>query len=132
MRKLKTIILSLVLMTASAFMTGCTCFGGGDDELTVVQDTGISIECVELKYGGKDDDKAPASKLPVTDKESGNIIINCNRNDTFTIRYTLSPENVTTTTVTWDIDNDSVVAPEKKETGTSYSKTYQEDICKIY
>jgi hypothetical protein len=128
MRKLKTIILSLFLMTASAFMTGCNCFGGGDDNsLTIVQDTDISIECIDFKLEGETS-KTP---LPSTHPESGNINITCNKTDTFTIQYTLSPENVTTTTVSWeivDIEGEDVVSLAGDEKVYSYSRKYKEQV----
>lgn len=113
MKKVKTIITSLLIILASALMTACSCAGAGTtnpDEIIHVYATGISISST---FPGvkKDDD--------------GFLHIDCRLNDEIKITYELTPTNVTTTQVQWDIvEGDDIITCKSTVDTYSNSRTH--------
>ena len=114
MKKVKTVITSLLILFASAFMTACSCGGTGSvnpGDIVHVYETGISISS----------DHTGAEK----DEESGYLTIRVHLNDEFKITYDLSPLNVTTTQVDWEfLKNDDIVVPKNNLYSYSQDRTH--------
>lgn len=112
MKKVKTILASLMIILATAVLTACSCSGdkGGDDGPIIPVST-ITINS----------DFAKATR----DEETGYLTIRCSRNDEFDITYNLAPDNTTRTQVDWDFEgNDSVVVVRKNYFSYSQSATH--------
>lgn len=110
MKKVKTLLVALFLIMASAFINACTCM---DATITQVYETGISIRCTT--------DTVEATK----NEETGELNIKCYKNDRFTIEYTLTPPGVTTTQVDWEFEDNSGILSAPTFT---YSKSATESI----
>ena len=109
MKKVKTILTSLIIILATAFMTACSCGGDGDDAGEIIPVSTISITS----------DFAGAER----DEETGYLTIQCTQNDTFNITYTLNPSNTTRTQVDWSfVGGDDIVRTVKNY--YSYSQDY--------
>lgn len=106
MKKAKMFITGIIMVLASAFMSACSCSSG---EFSPVAETGISIRCVN-----------PSENIKYEkDENSGYLTIECYKGDRFSLEYTLTPSNVTTTQVDWEFSDNSGVL----STSTfSYSK----------
>lgn len=114
MKKVKTVIISLLIAFASSFVTACSCTtGGSDGPVDQVLETAIAIECT-------------SSNVDVTKvEESGYLKIECLIGDKFTINYTLSPDNATTTRVNWDyVGSDDILSCDRN----TYSQTVSEPV----
>ena len=111
MKKVKTLLLSLVIMLASAFISACSC---GSTEVTQILETGISLRCV-------------TEEGLITNEvdEYGVIHIEMYRGQKFEIEYTLTPVNVTTTEVGWVYSKGGIV---NSGSTNSYSKSKQEKV----
>lgn len=112
MKKAKMFITGIIMVLASAFMSACSCSEG---EFSPIAETGISIRCVN-----------PSENIKCEKEEnSGYLTIECYKGDRFTIEYTLTPSNVTTTQVDWEFSDNSGVL----STSTfSYSKGAVESV----
>lgn len=95
MKKVKTIVTSLLIFFATAFMSACSC--GGQAPVDQVYETGITIKCLSENITN------------TLDEESGLLTISCHRGDEFVIEYTLTPSNATTTQVDWEFNKDGIV-----------------------
>lgn len=97
MKKVKTILASLMIILATAVMSACSCSGSSDD------DGGPQISVTAISITS---DFSKATR----DDETGYLTIKCSRNEEFDITYNLSPDNTTRTQVDWTFEgNDSVV-----------------------
>ena len=97
MKKVKTILASLLIMLATAFMSACSCSGDDTSNLPQVPVNTISITS---DFEGA-----------VRDEETGFLKINCIYGEEFNITYKLGPDNTTRTQVDWDFEErDDVVA----------------------
>jgi len=115
MKKVKTIITSLLIVLASAFMTACSCGGNPVDPDSVVHvyETGINISSDHTSVE--------------VDEETGYLTIRCHVNDEFRITYDLKPSDTTTTQVDWDfITNDDVAV--SKSNSYTYSQSVNHTI----
>ncbi len=113
MKKVKTIITALIIIFATAFVSACSCGQSDPEDIIQVYETGISIT--------SDFDGAEV------DPENGFMTIRCHRGEEFTITYTLTPSNATTTQVDWDFTtNDDVV--ESKRNYYSYSQAISHSV----
>ena len=112
MKKVKTILASLMIILATAVLTACSCSGDkGGDEGPVIPVSTITITS----------DFAKATR----DEETGYITIRCSRNDEFDITYSLAPDNTTRTQVDWDFEgNDAVVVVRQNYYSYSQSATH--------
>lgn len=112
MKKAKIFITGIIMVLATAFMSACSCSEG---EFSPIAETGISIRCVN-----------PSENIKCEkDENSGYLTIECYKGDRFTIEYTLTPSNVTTTQVDWEFSDNSGVL----STSTfSYSKGAVESV----
>lgn len=113
MKKVKTIITSLFIILASALMTACSCAGAGStnpEDIIHVYETGISI----------------SSTFPGVQKDDdGFLHIDCRLNDEIKITYELTPLNVTTTQVQWDIiKGDDIITCKSTVDTYSQSRTH--------
>jgi len=95
MRKLKTILLSLIIFVACSFATACSC-SGDDGEKNEILASKIAIECVTEGITSKVD-------------ENGLLSIECNKGDVFYIQYTITPDTVTSASVIWNWDKDGII-----------------------
>lgn len=95
MKKVKTIVTSLLIFFATAFMSACSC--GGQDPVDQVYETGITIRCLSENITN------------TLDEESGLLTISCHRGDEFVLEYTLTPASATTTQVDWEFNKDGIV-----------------------
>lgn len=109
MKKVKIFLTAIIMTLASALITACSC---SETEFTPVYETDIGIECTT------------PSVYSLLDDESGNLTIKCYKGERFTIRYTLSPSNATTTQVDWDFSRAGVLTCSTN----SYSKGTVESI----
>lgn len=98
MKKVKTIILSLIMICASAFISACSC--GGEEPSTQILAENIFIECTSADSGVEVDN---------TDKDVGKLLIKCHVGEEFKIRYTLTPPTTTVTQVMWTFSRDGLV-----------------------
>ena len=115
MKNVKTIISSLIILLASAFMTACSCSTGAGNvdpgSIIHVYETGIDITCDH--------------QSTVKNEETGYLTIRVHQNEEFKITYDLSPLNVTTTQVDWNfVTNDDVVASKNNSYSYAQSKTH--------
>lgn len=109
MKKVKVFLTAIIMVVASAVITACSC---SETEFTPVYETGISIRCTT---GGVE------SSL---DEESGEVTIWCHRGDRFTIEYTLTPADATSTQVDWEFSKDGPLSAST----FSYSKGVVEQV----
>lgn len=99
MKKVKTILASLVVILASVLMSACSC---GDSGVPQVYVTDINLRCLTETENVK-------STL------SGGILnIECHVDDTFKIEYALTPADATMTQVSWEFSDKGLVAPKNK------------------
>ena len=103
MKKVKTIILSFLIVLGTAFMSACSC--GPSDAGPVVPDREITISCNKYFGGNVNITSNPESK---------ELNIKCNVGDEFTIEYLLSPDNTTATKVRWEIADSKIVNTKNK------------------
>ena len=115
MKKVKTLLMSLLILTATAFVSACSCSSSGDPNAPVVPEKEITISCEE--YTG-------SNVNVIYDPVSKELDIKCNSGDTLYIQYLLSPEDATTTTVNWDVSDTSVISCDTY----TYSKTISEKV----
>ncbi len=113
MKKVKTILTSILLLLASAFITACSCSEEAD--ITHIYAQKMTIECV-----------GEADKFNPRD-EGGTLTLDANVGDVFQIRYSLTPVDTTDTKVTWDVSDKTYLAPEN-ESVWSYTKSISEDV----
>ena len=113
MKKVKTLVISLLIAFASSFMTACSCSTGSDAPVEQVLEQSIAIECT-------------SSNVEVTKhEETGYLTIKCHKGSKFTIKYTLTPDNVTTTRVNWDYKGaDDILSCDRN----TYSQTSSEPV----
>lgn len=112
MKKVKTLIASLAIILATAFMSACSC-GGGNSSDPIIPVTSITITS----------DFSGATQ----DEESKYLEIRCNVNQEFKITYHLNPENTTRTQVDWGfVGSDGVVA--SKNNRYTYSQSANETV----
>ncbi len=110
MRKVKTLLTTLFVMLVSVFVSACTCT---EAEIVQVLETGISIRCTTETINSS------------LNEESGDLTIMCHKGDEFTIEYTLTPANATTTRVDWEFtDNKGTLGA----SSFSYSKSTVESV----
>lgn len=112
MKKVKTIIASLMIMCATAIMSACSCSGDSTPGVTPVAVDTISITS---EYEGS-----------VRNPETGYLDIKCGKGDAFTITYSLGPTNTTQTQVNWEIDHDDVVG--SRNGIYSYSQSHTQNV----
>lgn len=112
MKKVKTIIASLMIMCATAIMSACSCSGNTTPGVTPVAVDTISITS---EFEGS-----------VRNPETGYLDIKCGKGDAFTITYSLGPTNTTQTQVNWEIDHDDVVG--SRNGIYSYSQSHTQNV----
>lgn len=115
MKKVKTILTSLIIILATAFMTACSC-GGNDDGNTVT--IPVSTISISSNFAGAE-----------RDEETGFLTIKCTRNSEFDITYSLAPDNTTRTQVDWSfVGADDVVVSKRNyysySQGTTHTVTF--------
>lgn len=101
MKKFKTILASLFMILATAFVSACSC--GGDGTGVVVFEQDIDIRCVTENVN------------PEKDKESGIVTVHAHLGDTFGIEYNISPNDVTYTEVNWSMSEKGYVEPTMRD-----------------
>lgn len=111
MKKVKVFLTAIIMVVASAIITACSC---SETEFTPVYETGISIKCTTRN----------ANVDSSLDEESGEVTIWCHRGDRFTIEYTLTPADATSTQVDWEFTKDGPLSAST----FSYSKGVQESV----
>lgn len=112
MKKVKTILASLMIILATAVLSACSCSNDNDGD----EGPQIPVSTITITS-----DFAKATR----DEETGYLLIRCSRNDEFDITYTLGPDNTTRTQVDWDFEgNDSVVVVRKNYYSYSQSITH--------
>ena len=112
MKKVKTLIASLAIILATAFMSACSC-GGDNSSDPIIPVTSITITS----------DFSGATQ----DEESKYLNIRCSVNQEFKITYHLNPENTTRTQVDWGfVGSDGVVA--SKNNRYTYSQSANETV----
>ncbi len=107
MKKIKTILASLMIILATAVISACSC-SGSDDDGPQIPVTAISITSEYSRA--------------TLDEETGYLNITCGRYDEFDITYSLSPGNTTRTQVDWTFEGDDSVVVTKGNYYT-YSNT---------
>lgn len=114
MKKVKTILASLVIMLASAFASACSC-GGDNGDVVKVYPSDITIKCLT------ETDTVHSEY----DENSGILDITCHLDDRFIIEYTLTPENTNATQVNWAFSVKDLVEPYKKGDYTRAKSTIE-------
>lgn len=121
MKKVKTIIASVVVIIASIFVSACSC---GDSSVPQVYVTDINIKCVTpdsngvWSYWGTLDDDSSSSGGTL-DENTGILNICCRVGETFKIEYNLDPVDATFTQVNWEFGTVGLV---KTRSGESFRK----------
>lgn len=101
MKKFKTILASLFMILATAFISACSCSGDGSGVVIYEQD--IDIRCVTENVN------------PEKDEESGIVTVHAHLGDTFGIEYNISPNDVTYTEVNWSMSEKGYVEPTMRD-----------------
>lgn len=101
MKKFKTILASLFMILATAFISACSCSGDGTGVVVFEQD--IDIRCVTENV------------KPDKDEESGIVTVHAHLGDTFGIEYNISPNDVTYTEVNWSMSEKGYVEPTMRD-----------------
>lgn len=119
MKKLKTIVSSVIIVLASIFVSACSCSGSGDAPAVYATDIDLKVT-------------STSQTIKIIDGEIPEI--QCNVDDTFSIEYTLSPVTTTVTTVSWapEDDNDkSLVKCLSRESSRSKSTKEKVDFVAV-
>ena len=96
MKKVKTLVTTMLIVLASIFASACSC-GGSDPDVTHTYEQDINIRCVT------DNDNVTSS----IDEVSGELTIWCHVDDRFIIEYEITPLDATTTQVNWAFDENT-------------------------
>lgn len=110
MKKVKTIIASLIVIFASIFVSACSC---GESNVPQVYVDDINIALVNEKFDEQN------RKLVWSDTSQGKLIVHCRVGETFQLEYTLDPVDATFTQVNWEFSKTGLV---KSVSGESYRK----------
>lgn len=123
MKKVKTIIASLIVICASIFVSACSC---GDSDAPQVYVTDINIKCVTpdsndvWSYWGTLDDDSYSSDGSL-DEKTGILNIVARVDSTFKIQYDLTPVDATYTQVNWEFGTPGLVKSRSGESTRSKS-----------
>lgn len=111
MKKVKTIIASLVVIFASIFVSACSC---GESSVPQVYVTDINIRCVTPDSDGV---------WSTRDEASGIVEVYARVGEIFGIEYTLTPVDATFTQVNWEFSNKNLVKTRSGESTRKKSTT---------